>query len=66
MVANVRNDRVSRFAQARKPPQLIGRAGGWDIQKGVFALERRFLAIIVLRLPQPRELLCDGCSGFGD
>lgn len=32
----------------------------------VFALERRFLAIIVLRLPWPQELLCDGCSGFGD
>jgi hypothetical protein len=49
--------------QCEKPQRL---RRGLGVQKGVFALEGRFLAIIVLRLPQPQELLCDGYSGFGD
>ena len=53
--------RMTRYRQALCWPRR-----GWGIQKGVFALERRFLAIIVLKLPQSQELPCDGCSGFGD
>jgi hypothetical protein len=44
-------------------PKIACKAIGGPIRRG---LERRLLAIILLRVSRPQGLLCDGCSGFGD